>query len=63
MLEKFEKKTKNFLHSTTLTILMFLTFWYFFPRPLWVEFPEEKNTFSMEDEFLLGMIMSLNSCL
>lgn len=35
----------------------------FFPRPLWVEFPEEKNTFSMEDEFLLGMTMLLNSWL
>ncbi|KAM7443658.1 hypothetical protein ABFA07_007550 [Porites harrisoni] len=23
-------------------------------RPLWVEYPEEKNTFAMEDEFLLG---------
>lgn len=24
------------------------------PRPLWVEYPEDKSTFTMEDEYLLG---------
>lgn len=25
-----------------------------FPRPLWVDFPEDAATFAIEDEFLLG---------
>ena len=29
-------------------------FFFLFPRPLWVEFPNELETFSVEDEYMLG---------
>ncbi|XP_015773777.1 PREDICTED: neutral alpha-glucosidase AB-like, partial [Acropora digitifera] len=61
----FEANYKNIIRNAVRLRYTLLPYWYtlFYHasdtgtpivRPLWVEFPEEKNTFSMEDEFLLG---------
>lgn len=34
-----------------------------FPRPLWVEFPDDLETFGVDDEYMLGKYLSVNySC-
>lgn len=61
----FEANYKSIIRNAVRLRYTLLPYWYtlFYHasdtgtpivRPLWVEFPEEKNTFSMEDEFLLG---------
>ncbi|XP_074630015.1 neutral alpha-glucosidase AB-like isoform X2 [Acropora palmata] len=61
----FEANYKNIIRNAVRLRYTLLPYWYtlFYHasdtgtpivRPLWVEFPEEKSTFSMEDEFLLG---------
>ena len=31
-------------------------------RPLWYEFPQDQNTFAMDDEYLLGLCVALAIC-
>lgn len=35
-------------------------FFFSYPRPLWVEFPDELETFGVEDEYMLGKHFLIN---
>lgn len=61
----YDEQYKNLIRDAIRVRYSLLPYWYtlFYHtsetgtpivRPLWVEYPEEKNTFAMEDEFLLG---------
>lgn len=61
----FDEQTMLIIRDTIRARYTFLPFWYtlFFKasqtglpmmRPLWYEFPQDQNTFAMDDEYLLG---------
>ena len=51
---KSQNVQKNCLSSRSLSII---SAFYSIFRPLWVEYPEDKATFTMEDEYLLGIYL------